>query len=115
MLKQEFVEKEGIVSISATEVSGTAYNCSTCTAMFTDPNAFMDHITNGHIGWNDIQFCMFLFLDFTVKTFLKSKPKFCNLIKYLPRSVCVALHTYLHTYQNVLTSAKYLKFQNSLQ
>ena len=50
MLKQEFVEKEGIVSISATEVSGTAYNCSTCTAMFTDPNAFMDHITNGHIG-----------------------------------------------------------------
>ena len=60
MLKQEFVEKEGIVSISRTEVSGTAYNCSTCTAMFTDPNAFMDHITNGHIGWNDIQFCMFL-------------------------------------------------------
>ena len=54
MLKQEFVEKEGIVSISRTEVSGTAYNCSTCTAMFTDPNAFMDHITNGHIGWNDV-------------------------------------------------------------
>ena len=61
MLKQEFVEKEGIVSISGTEVSGTAYNCSTCTAMFTDPNAFMDHITNGHIGWNDIQFCIYLF------------------------------------------------------
>ena len=83
MLKQEFVEKEGIVSISGTEVSGTAYNCSTCTAMFTDPNAFMDHITNGHIGWNDIQFCIFFryFLGFTVKTFLKPKPKFCNLCR----------------------------------
>lgn len=60
MLKQEFVEKEGIVSLSGTEVSGTAYNCSTCTAMFTDPNAFMDHITNGHIGLNDIQFWSFV-------------------------------------------------------
>ena len=71
MLKQEFVEKEGIVSISGTEVSGTAYNCSTCTAMFTDPNAFMDHITNGHIGWNDIQFCIYSFisLDFTKDIF----------------------------------------------
>ena len=60
MLKQEFVEKEGIVSLSGTEVTGTAYNCSTCTAMFTDPNAFMDHITNGHIGLNDIQFWSFV-------------------------------------------------------
>jgi hypothetical protein len=42
--------------------------------MFTDPNAFMDHITNGHIGWNDIQFCIysFIYLDFTVEIFLKS-------------------------------------------
>ena len=92
MLKQEFVEKEGIVSISGTEVSGTAYNCSTCTAMFTDPNAFMDHITNGHIGWNDIHFCN-VFLDFTVYTFLKSKPKFCNLIKYLVLSVLHCIPT----------------------
>ena len=70
MLKQEFVEKEGIVSISGTEVSGTAYNCSTCTAMFTDPNAFMDHITNGHIGLNDIQIWSF-YLDFTVIKYCK--------------------------------------------
>ena len=69
MLKQEFVEKEGIVSLSGTEVTGTAYNCSTCTAMFTDPNAFMDHITNGHIGLNDIQFLEFC-LDFTVIKYL---------------------------------------------
>ena len=45
MLKQEFIDKGGIVGGNP-----TAYNCSTCTAMFTDPNAFMDHITNGHIG-----------------------------------------------------------------
>ena len=70
MLKQEFVEKEGIVSLSGTEVSGTAYNCSTCTAMFTDPNAFMDHITNGHIGLNDIQIGSF-YLDFTVIKYCK--------------------------------------------
>ena len=54
MMKQEFVEKEAIVSLGGNtqqiSMSGTAYNCSTCTAMFTDPNAFMDHITNGHIG-----------------------------------------------------------------
>ena len=47
-------------------------------------------------------------LDFIVKTFLKSKPKFCNLIKSLVLSVLHCILTYLHKLKKLISKCSNL-------